>query len=214
MFYTIYKITSKINNKIYIGCHQTKDLNDEYMGSGKYIKAAIEKHGIESFTKEILFIFDTPEEMYAKEAEIVNLKFLSEENTYNIKIGGFGGWDHENLDSDKQRAKSIKANAKIKSMVETDEGYRKKYLETKKSVASKNLKLAHALGKIKYDTFSGKSHCDASKSKIGKANSIHQTGTGNSQFGTIWITNGFINKKINKNDIIPDGWYKGRKVTL
>ena len=64
------------------------------MGSGKYLKHAIEKHGIENFTKDILFVFDTPEEMYAKEADIVNDDFLALENTYNLKTGGFGGFDY------------------------------------------------------------------------------------------------------------------------
>lgn len=35
---------------------------------------------------------------------------------------------------------------------------------------------------------------------------------GNSVRGKIWITNGKNNKSINKNDIIPDGWHKGRTV--
>ena len=37
-------------------------------------------------------------------------------------------------------------------------------------------------------------------------------GSKNSQFGTTWITNGTENKKIKKDlDIIPEGWYKGRR---
>ena len=42
-------------------------------------------------SNEVLFVFDTPEEMYAKEAELVNEEFLLNENTYNLKQGGFGG---------------------------------------------------------------------------------------------------------------------------
>ena len=37
MFYTIYKTTNKISDKVYIGKHQTKDLEDGYLGSGKML---------------------------------------------------------------------------------------------------------------------------------------------------------------------------------
>ena len=95
-YYTIYKIRNKINGKTYIGSHKTKNLEDGYMGSGKYLKYAIEKHGVDSFEKTILHIFDNPEQMYAKEAEIVNKDFLTTENTYNLRVGGFGGFDYVN----------------------------------------------------------------------------------------------------------------------
>ena len=94
MYYTIYKTTNQLNGKTYIGYHSTKDLNDSYLGSGKILKQAIEKHGIDNFTKEILYIFPTKEEALQKESEIVDEAFVMDSNTYNMKLGGEGGFDH------------------------------------------------------------------------------------------------------------------------
>ena len=96
MFYTIYKTTNNINGKYYIGKHKTQDLDDNYLGSGKILKRAIEKHGIDNFTKAYLFIFDNEEDMNNKENEIVSEEFIKEDTNYNLKIGGEGGWDYIN----------------------------------------------------------------------------------------------------------------------
>jgi len=88
LLYLVYKITNLINNKIYIGCHVTKNVNDTYYGSGKLIIGAIKKYGIENFKKEILFYCDDKESMLLKEKEIVNKEFILREDTYNLIIGG------------------------------------------------------------------------------------------------------------------------------
>lgn len=91
MFYTIYKITNKINGKIYIGKHQTENINDDYLGSGHHIKAAVKKYGRSNFTKEILHVFDNEEQMDKMEILIVNEDFIKRKDVYNISVGGEGG---------------------------------------------------------------------------------------------------------------------------
>ena len=49
----IYEIKNKINGKSYIGQHTFEDLGD-YWGSGKLIKMAIKKYGIDNFERIIL----------------------------------------------------------------------------------------------------------------------------------------------------------------
>ena len=41
MKYTIYKTTNTVNNKIYIGKHQTENINDSYLGSGVSLELEI-----------------------------------------------------------------------------------------------------------------------------------------------------------------------------
>ena len=205
MYYIIYKVTNQVDGKIYIGSHKTKDLNDGYMGSGRYLKRAQEKYGIENFSKEILFTFNTPEEMYAKEAELVNEDFLATENTYNLKIGGYGGFDYvnhfkknlygrngqmgyggENLERGKNRIRTSEENDKI----------------------SKTLKEGYKSGRIT-PAFLGKKHTEKTLNKLKGHN--RQNGEKNSQYGTIWITNGIENKKIKSTEEIREGWCRGRK---
>jgi group I intron endonuclease len=88
MLHTIYKITNKANGKIYIGAHSTDNPNDNYYGSGKLILRALDKYGVKGFDKEVLHIFDTKDEMFAKERELVTQEFVDRHDTYNVNIGG------------------------------------------------------------------------------------------------------------------------------
>lgn len=92
MKYLVYKTTNKINGKIYIGAHKTKDLDDGYMGSGTYIRSAFAKYGRDNFSIEILFRCESEKEMFEKEAEIVNEEFIKLKSNYNLMPGGKGGW--------------------------------------------------------------------------------------------------------------------------
>ena len=50
------------------------NINDGYIGSGKYLKRAIKKYGIENFKRQILFEFDNSIDMYNKEKELMKEK--------------------------------------------------------------------------------------------------------------------------------------------
>jgi hypothetical protein len=211
MYFIIYKITNQLDGKFYIGSHKTKNINDDYMGSGKYLKLAQKKYGIENFKKEILYVFDTVKEMYDKESEIVNEDFLISENTYNLKVGGYGGWDFINSDEEFRTLKNRKARANADIVLREKYGVSNPgQLEHVKLKSAETFRKLHSEGRIQYDTFRGKKHSDETKKKIGSTNSIKQSGVKNSQYGTMWITDGVENKKIKKDNVVPQGWYKGR----
>jgi hypothetical protein len=218
MFYTIYKITNKINNKFYIGMHKTENLDDSYMGSGKLLKKAINKYGIDNFTKEILHVFDNEEDMKIKEKELVILNEMS----YNLCEGGKGGWSFVNrcILSKEDRRKRGKKTYEIHKQrgTEKDNMIRlQNLIESNPEIKEKRKQtLFERYGSFGVKAFSGKSHKEETKKIIGLKNSIHQSGIKNSQYGTCWITNGIENKKIKKEELdkwIEFGYYKGRIIS-
>jgi hypothetical protein len=102
--FIVYKTTCLINNKIYIGVHETKnpDVFDGYIGNSINIynhrwaldhpkfpfHYAVIKYGMNNFKRETLFQFNTKKEAYDKEAEIVTEEFIKLDNNYNIAPGG------------------------------------------------------------------------------------------------------------------------------
>ena len=208
MFYYLYKITNLVNNKIYVGVHKTMNINDGYMGSGKVIKDAIQKYGINNFKKDILETFEDSESMYAKEKQIVNEEFLSRDDVYNLRRGGHGGFDYLNSNGlntqwKDKNSKQLKTSISLKQKWKNDPNYALA-LRAVLGVRSDNF-----IESAK-QSFSGRSHTNNTREKMRNSAVGKHNGNKNSQFGSMWITNGNINKKINKTDSIPDGWRKGR----
>ena len=92
MFHYVYEITNNINGRKYIGKHSTNDMNDGYMGSGIAIKQAIKKYGSKNFSKKIIKSFETSEEAFKFEKEIIEqLDCVNNYKYYNMSDGGIGG---------------------------------------------------------------------------------------------------------------------------
>ncbi|MBQ9160904.1 MAG: GIY-YIG nuclease family protein [Methanobrevibacter sp.] len=80
MFGYVYRTTNLINNKTYIGKHRRSEFDKNYYGSGKHLKSAIKKYGIQNFKIEIIQWCDSNEELAL--AEIKHIK--NENPEYNI----------------------------------------------------------------------------------------------------------------------------------
>jgi hypothetical protein len=206
MFYTIYKITNNINKKYYIGKHQTKKLDDGYMGSGKMLIAAMKKYGLENFTKEILHIFYTEEEMNQKEKELV---VISKE-TYNLCEGGKGGFSY--LNKNKLNGGIRFSDKEQKILSGRLGGIKRASLPNAYEISIKGLETKRNNG-FDFRTWLGKKHTLETIEKMKVSSKGKHVGKNNSQYGTCWITNGQENKKIKKEDIdnfLSLGYYKGR----
>ncbi len=216
MFYYLYQITNLVNNKIYVGMHRSESLDNNYMGSGKLIQRAIAKHGVDKFKKEILAVFDNESDMKDAERNLVNEEFLSRPDVYNLCPGGMGGFGYINKNKDeKYYSNRIKNGFKTATIYNSGLKVRPPSILTNNSNRAKKLSiLGHIILNKKYPngTFFEKKHTIESIHKMKLSHCGLQSGYKNSQYGSMWITNGVDNKKIKKQSKIPAGWYRGRKM--
>jgi hypothetical protein len=183
---------------------------DGYMGSGKVIKRAIEKYGVNNFQKVILETFENSEAMYAREKEIVTEEFLSRDDVYNLRRGGLGGFEYIN----KTGKNLYGSNGQLGYGLENLEFGRNRIHTIEENLRlSKMMIKKYALGEIT-PGFLGKIHSEETKKIIGSKNSKSSMGEKNSQFGSKWIYSleFKVSKKIKKEDPISIGWIEGRKI--
>jgi hypothetical protein len=213
-YYLVYQITNIIDGKIYIGAHKTNDLFDGYLGSGKYLRRAIKKHGIENFKRDVIHFCNSEEDMFAKEKEIVTEEFIKRKDTYNCKVGGEGGWDFAN-----KLAENTQINWKSRAGKQGALAFKKKY-ENDKKFAEEMFKIRSNVAKTNYKTgkwkpldWTGRHHNDETKLKMSKSAKGKRCGKNNPQYGMCWIHDDKRSIKIKKEELshyLINGWKKGR----
>lgn len=194
MHHIVYLTSNIINNKIYVGVHSTWNIDDGYLGSGLKLNNSIKKYGKENFIKKILYYCLESKDAYEIEKQIVDEIFLKRKDTYNIKLGGLGGFKHINnfgrYISYETRIKiSIKAKERIKQKKEegtfilsekfTNKN-RKHSEETKKKISENqkgkiiseehkekiSIKAKERLSKPENNPMYGKKHSEETKEKF------------------------------------------------
>ncbi len=215
MFVT-YKVTCLVTGKYYIGSHKTDNIDDDdYMGSGRFIRQSIEQYGVENHKKEILGVFDNRRESVELEHMLVKEKRIAEkEMCLNASLGG-ESFDYVNSNglnvyerlpesSEKRKEASKKANDRKRWLLENDESFANRVRDNQR-VAQRKYYEVHD------GPFTGREHTDATKEKMSKAHKGKHTGKNNSQYGTFWITNGYTNMKwSDSRGELPNGYHRGR----
>lgn len=187
-----------INPWRYIGSDQHN--KRDYYGSNKELLEDLKIIGKEFFEKRIIAKFD------------VTL------NLSNIELREIESIIQKSLNCAKDETYYNRSNAALKGYVkfELSEEKKKQFAFKMSKIKRYEISEKKKLG-IKHEPFKGKKHSDEYKKLIGKINSINQTGSKNSQYGTCWIykEETLESRKINRNDIdlyIQNGWKNGRKM--
>lgn len=216
-FFLVYKTVNKLKGEYYIGVHVTDDLEDGYLGSGKRLRYSLEKYGRENFERVILAVFDNPNEMFSKEAELVSEKTLLDPLCLNLKVGGYGGWILKDktvlYTSESQALRSRFNNKKWR-----EENADRIFEWTTKGLTRGRIKLAEMRSEGWVSPgFKGKCHTEEHKQRIGKITTITQAGDKNSQYGKCWIYS-LVEKRstrVMKDEVqewLDRGWILGRKM--
>lgn len=108
-YHFIYKTTNLLSGRYYYGMHSSDILEDDYLGSGTYLRLAINKHGKKNFTREILEFCKSRKELKSREANIVTLQEVANKDCMNLRVGGSGENYKPIITSETRKKMSISA---------------------------------------------------------------------------------------------------------
>lgn len=182
-YYIVYRTENLVTGAYYIGAHETSVLEDGYLGSGKILKRAIKKYGVENFKRVVLAHCSTRERMYVLERLIIS-RHLGHPDCYNIARGGKGGWAHVNkILSDADRAyRGRKGARKHAQRLAEDLEYRDRWRENFQRRGTEA-----ARGSCKQG-MRGKKHSPETKERMSASAAGRWSGDANPAAGKKWIS--------------------------
>lgn len=131
MYGYIYKTTNLVNGKIYIGQHKAQVFDKEYHGSGKLIRRAFEKYGIDNFKTELLKWCETRFDINKYEKIYIHIYHSDDLNVgYNISKGGDGGDTFSGLTEAEKDDRRKKQSNSMLGRVVINNGSIEKYVKS------------------------------------------------------------------------------------
>ena len=201
MFGYIYITTNTVNGKKYIGQHKASEFKgNEYLGSGKILKQAIEKYGEDKFIVEMLHSCESREELNEMEEYYIQ-KYNAQKSSmfYNIRRGGERGpggpmfKGHKHSDETRQRMSDNRKGA-------NNSNYGNRWHQ------SDELKRKHSqISSGEGNGMWNKHHSDSTKQLIGAKNSAHLK-------GRKWISKDGKRKFVHPEELenyLNSGWVEG-----
>lgn len=181
MDYFVYETKNLINNKKYIGKHKG-DLNDNYLGSGVLLKAAIAKYGKENFIRTILYIAKNEQDAYDKEEELISLyNAVESDEYYNLSKGQSINTIYiDNSNRDYMQSPEYKEKMSFAVRGEKNGMYGKHHSEESKQKMSESHKGLHDGDK---NGMYGKHHSEESKQKMSENSIGKNAGEKNGMYG-------------------------------
>jgi hypothetical protein len=221
IYHTVYRTQNIVNGKYYIGYHKTKNPYDKYLGSGSVFRRAVKKYGEQNFIKNVCFIFDNPEEAFAKEHELIE-EYRVDPMCYNLREGGAGGFDWINENGlngtqwvgVEQRRKAITTrNQRMSSDPEYRARMEKGIRVAKEAWGKLPLEEKSRIVRANYRNWIERNDPETIREVLGR----NKRGVANSNHGkgSRFVTNGTIALRVKATDVesyLLRGWVLGKIV--
>ena len=207
MFGFIYETTNKKNGKTYVGlCTHENPIKEGvyvYLGSGTVIKNAVKRYGKKNFSRKILQVCDTKEELLQAEYDWIEKL----QPAYNLREGGYAGISNEMKDYWGSMTPEERKNARNWASHDMSGQNNPMYGKSTSKIVKKTWEGRDAEYREKFGKTISKTRKERGVA-AGKNNPMYGRSAIREQ-NLKWYTDGENDKYVTEGTQ-PDGWWRGR----